>query len=162
MAQTNLTIRIDEDVKQEAEKLFNRIGLNMSSAINVFFRQSIREQSIPFELKPYDDYNAGEDLARIRRSVRQSGESKIIIFTVDELMVMEEGEILQRAKDFLERNKGDIVKGSSKRTREEILARGKEAMREAREQAIINGTSEMTLDEINEIISECRKERIGA
>jgi DNA-damage-inducible protein J len=38
MAQTNLTIRIDENIKQEAESLFNRIGLNMSAAINVFFR----------------------------------------------------------------------------------------------------------------------------
>ena len=54
MAQTNLTIRIDEDIKLEAENLFNKIGLNISSAINVFFRQSIREQAIPFELKPYD------------------------------------------------------------------------------------------------------------
>jgi DNA-damage-inducible protein J len=48
MAQTNLTIRIDEATKQEAETLFNRIGLNMSSAISVFFRQAIREQAIPF------------------------------------------------------------------------------------------------------------------
>ena len=55
MAQTNLTIQIDEDIKREAETLFNRIGLNMSSAINVFFRQAIRAQTIPFELKPYDD-----------------------------------------------------------------------------------------------------------
>ena len=45
MAQTNLTIRIDEDIKREAENLFNRIGLNMSAAINVFFRQAIREQA---------------------------------------------------------------------------------------------------------------------
>ncbi len=57
MAQTNLTIRIDENIKSEAETLFNRIGLTMSAAINVFFRQAIREQSIPFELKPYDDYS---------------------------------------------------------------------------------------------------------
>lgn len=36
MAQTNLTIRIDEEIKKEAESLFNEIGLNISSAINVF------------------------------------------------------------------------------------------------------------------------------
>ena len=55
MAQTNLTIRIDEDIKREAESLFNKIGMNMSVAINMFFRQALREQAIPFELKPYDD-----------------------------------------------------------------------------------------------------------
>ena len=51
MAQTNLTIRIDENVKQEAEILFDKIGLTMSAAINVFFRQAIREQAIPFPLR---------------------------------------------------------------------------------------------------------------
>ena len=55
MAQTNLTIRIDEELKHEAEALFSKIGLNMSSAINVFFRQAVGSQSIPFDLKVYDD-----------------------------------------------------------------------------------------------------------
>jgi len=59
MAQTNLTIRIDEELKHEAEALFNKIGLNMSSAINVFFRQAVGSQSIPFDLKVHDiDYHS--------------------------------------------------------------------------------------------------------
>jgi DNA-damage-inducible protein J len=111
MAQTNLTIRIDEGIKQEAETLFNRIGLNMSSAINVFFRQAIREQSIPFELKPYDDYYTGENLARLKRSIKQSEEGKVITFTMDELMAMEEGEIPHRALDFLEKHREELANG---------------------------------------------------
>ncbi len=47
-------------------------------------------------------------------------------------------------------------------TREAVLARGREALREAQDQAIVNGTSEMTLDEINEIIAEVRQEQRGA
>jgi len=43
-------------------------------------------------------------------------------------------------------------------TRESILARGREALREAQEQAVANGTSDMTLEEINGIIAECRRE----
>ena len=89
MAQTNLTIRIDEDVKREAEILFNRIGLNMSSAINVFFRQAIREQAIPFELKPYDDYYSGARLDRIRHSIAQAERGEIITKTLAELEAME-------------------------------------------------------------------------
>ena len=108
MAQTNLTIRIDEGIKQEAEILFNRIGLNMSSAINVFFRQAIREQSIPFELKPYDDYYTGENLARLKRSMEQSERGEIITFTMDELIAMEDGEIPQRALDFLAKHKKEL------------------------------------------------------
>ena len=89
MAQTNLTIRIDEDIKREAEKLFNRIGLNMSVAINVFFRQSIREQAIPFELKPYDDYYTGERLNRIRHSIAQAERGEIVTKPLADLEAME-------------------------------------------------------------------------
>lgn len=107
MAQTNLTIRIDENIKQEAETLFNRIGLNMSAAINVFFRQAIREQSIPFELKPYDDYYTGENLARLKESIAQAERGETISFTMAELKAMEDGEVPQRALDFLEKYKGE-------------------------------------------------------
>jgi len=50
MAQTNISIRIDEDIKKEAENLFSKLGLTLSSATNVFFRQAVRTQGIPFEL----------------------------------------------------------------------------------------------------------------
>lgn len=45
---SNINIRIDDKLKKEAEKLFNDLGINMSSAINVFLKQSVREQKIPF------------------------------------------------------------------------------------------------------------------
>jgi DNA-damage-inducible protein J len=89
MAQTNLTIRIDENIKQEAESLFNRIGLNMSAAINVFFRQAIREQSIPFELKPYDDYYSGAKMERLMHSVGQAERGETVTKTIAELEDME-------------------------------------------------------------------------
>ncbi len=50
MAATNLNIRTDKDVKKRAEKLFEELGLNMTTAINIFLRQAIRENCIPFEL----------------------------------------------------------------------------------------------------------------
>lgn len=51
MATTNLNIRTDKDVKEKAEKIFNELGLNMTSAVNIFLRTAIRERGIPFELK---------------------------------------------------------------------------------------------------------------
>jgi len=48
---TNLNIRIDRRVKEQADFLFNEFGLNMTTAINMFLRTVIREQRIPFELK---------------------------------------------------------------------------------------------------------------
>ena len=100
MAQTNISIRVDEDVKKDAEILFAKLGLTLSAATNVFYRQAVRTQGIPFLLMASDLPN------RIRAAV---------------------------------------------------LARGREALLEAQEQAVVNGTSEMTLEEINSIISECRQ-----
>ncbi len=50
---TNLNIRVDSKLKKEADELFKRLGLNMSSAINVFLSQSVREQAIPFEIREH-------------------------------------------------------------------------------------------------------------
>ena len=51
MATTNLNIRIDKAIKDQAEEIFNELGLNMTTAVNMFLRTAIREQGIPFELK---------------------------------------------------------------------------------------------------------------
>ena len=48
---TNLNIRTDKDIKSAAEKIFEELGLNMTTAVNIFLRQSIRENGIPFDLK---------------------------------------------------------------------------------------------------------------
>ena len=51
MATTNLNIRTDKEVKENAEKIFNELGLNMTTAINIFLKTTIRERGIPFSLK---------------------------------------------------------------------------------------------------------------
>ena len=51
MATTNLNIRTDKAIKDQAEEIFNELGLNMTTAINIFLRTVIREHGIPFELK---------------------------------------------------------------------------------------------------------------
>ncbi len=50
MSSINVTIRMDEETKKQADNLFSDLGLNLSSAITVFVRQAIREQAIPFTI----------------------------------------------------------------------------------------------------------------
>lgn len=50
MGSVNITIRIDEQVKKDADDLFSDLGLTLSGAINVFLKQSIRQQAIPFQV----------------------------------------------------------------------------------------------------------------
>lgn len=51
MVFTNLNIRTDKDVKTQAEAIFNELGLNMTTAVNLFLRTTIRENGIPFSLQ---------------------------------------------------------------------------------------------------------------
>lgn len=51
MATTNLNIRMDKEIKELADTIFAELGMNMTTAINLFLRTAIREQSIPFSLK---------------------------------------------------------------------------------------------------------------
>ena len=101
MPQTNISIRIDEDVKKDAENLFAKLGLTLSSATNVFFRQAVRTQGIPFLITAIEP----------------------------------------------KENDGGVLL--------------REALREAQAQAKGNGNSEITLDEINSIITEVRNENRG-
>ena len=49
----NITLRVDEDLKKQADILFSDLGLNISTAFNIFLRQSVREQQIPFSISKH-------------------------------------------------------------------------------------------------------------
>jgi DNA-damage-inducible protein J len=50
MKNVNVTLRVDEDLKKQADALFSELGMNLTTAFNVFLRQSVREQGIPFQI----------------------------------------------------------------------------------------------------------------
>ena len=101
MSSVNVTVRIDEKTKREFDEFCEKVGMNITTAFNLFIRATLRTRELPF---PITDV-----------------------------------EPLQQP-------------------REAIIARGKEAFRQAQRQAVVNGTSEMSLDEINSIIAEAREE----
>ena len=47
---TNISIRMDTDLKAQADALFSELGMNLSTAFNIFVRQSLREGGIPFDI----------------------------------------------------------------------------------------------------------------
>ncbi len=51
MATTNVSIRMDTELKAQADELFAELGMNLSTAFNIFVRQSLREGGIPFEIR---------------------------------------------------------------------------------------------------------------
>jgi DNA-damage-inducible protein J len=92
---TNITIRINEEVKQEAEVLFDKLGLSISAAINVFFRQAIREQAIPFTIRAataeekYNEYFNPHNLKILMESIEQAQKGQLVTKTLTELETME-------------------------------------------------------------------------
>ncbi len=80
MAQTNINIRMDENLKQQFENLCNELGLNMTTAFNIFAKTMVRQQKIPFEvslnvpnvetLNAINDVNQEKNLSKIFNSVK--------------------------------------------------------------------------------------------
>ena len=48
---TTIHVRIDEDVKRDAEVMLDKLGMNFSTAVNMFFRQLIMDEAFPFHPK---------------------------------------------------------------------------------------------------------------
>jgi len=46
---TTVNVRVDENVKRNVEALFNSMGMNISTAVNMFFRQCLTDEAIPFQ-----------------------------------------------------------------------------------------------------------------
>ncbi len=48
---TNFSVRMDSDIKKQCEALYSELGMNLTTAINVFLRQSLRVGGLPFEVR---------------------------------------------------------------------------------------------------------------
>jgi len=97
MKSVNVTVRLDEETKKEFDSFCNNVGINITTAFNMFIKATLRNRELPF-----------------------------------------------------------IVSDTS--TRQKARKELKEAFRAAQRESAINGTNNMTLDEINNIIAESRQE----
>ena len=87
MAQVNINIRMDENIKKQAEDLFSELGLNMTTAFNMFVRQAINKGGIPFEVVRKDDFYSPYNQAKLRESIASTNTT---IKSIDELEKMAE------------------------------------------------------------------------
>jgi DNA-damage-inducible protein J len=63
----NVIIRLDRRVKENAEKLFEDLGMNLSTAFNIFVRQALRQGKIPFEI--FDPFYGDRNQAELSRRI---------------------------------------------------------------------------------------------
>ncbi len=67
----NVNIRMDEELKKQAEQLYAELGMNMTTAINVFVRQCINYGGIPFEIIRRDDFFSDYNQQILKKSISQ-------------------------------------------------------------------------------------------
>ena len=75
MAQTNINIRMDKQLKNQFETFCNNVGLTLSTAFNVFARTSVRMQKIPFEITA-DPFYSEANMNALKKSIKQLEEGK--------------------------------------------------------------------------------------
>jgi DNA-damage-inducible protein J len=68
---TNINIRMDKALKEQAESLLSELGMNMTTAFNIFLRQAVRERAIPFQITSDKPNNEAE---RKRQARKEFGE----------------------------------------------------------------------------------------
>jgi DNA-damage-inducible protein J len=83
----NVNIRVEDSLKVLAENIFSELGMSMSTATNVFYRQVVRCRGIPFDLRIDDPFYSAENQARLMKTIEnyKSGKSHPIVKTVEEL-----------------------------------------------------------------------------
>lgn len=91
MAQTTLSVRMDADVKNELDALCADVGMTASTAVNLFAKAFIRERRLPFDVVASDALYSDGSLKRLKRSIRQLDEGKVVTKTMEELEAMADG-----------------------------------------------------------------------
>lgn len=88
MAQTNLSVRVNEEDKKNFEQFCNETGMNISVAINMFIKNVLKEHKLPFEIS--DSFYSKSNMKALKNSIEQINEGKVISKTITDLKEMED------------------------------------------------------------------------
>ena len=77
MSKTSMSIRLDSEIKEQAQQVFNHLGMDMTTAINIFLRQAIQYQGLPFDVRLDENRKLLQVLTDLdqNRNISQSFES---------------------------------------------------------------------------------------
>ncbi len=81
---TTVTVRLDSNLKQQAENICNEMGLNMSSAITIFLKRLVKDRAIPFKVSAGDNFYSQENLNHLRAAAARMDAGKYIVHEAQE------------------------------------------------------------------------------
>lgn len=82
MAQTIVSVRMDDTLKKEFDSICNDLGLSMTTAITMLAKKMTREKRLPFEVS-LDPFYSDENMARLRKSIEQMEKTGGTVHEVD-------------------------------------------------------------------------------
>jgi DNA-damage-inducible protein J len=103
-----ISFRIDDELKRESEQVFHSIGMNMTTAFNVFLRQAVKERGIPFNISAREKNNL-DYMKKIDDAAEGLKSGGGIVFTMDELTALETMST-EEARVFIENRKAEHIK----------------------------------------------------
>ncbi|MCL2603062.1 MAG: type II toxin-antitoxin system RelB/DinJ family antitoxin [Defluviitaleaceae bacterium] len=92
MAQSILSVRVEDETKHRFDSFCENVGLNPSVAVNMFIKATLRERKIPFEITSgYDPFHSKVNKKRLLRAVKDAEQGKnMITKSFEELEAMED------------------------------------------------------------------------
>lgn len=90
MAQATITARVDENDKKLFDEFCSDVGLNTSTAVNMFVKAVLRERRLPFEVtQSPDPFYFDTNQRHILQSIQQIRDGKVVVKSIEELEAME-------------------------------------------------------------------------
>jgi len=85
--QINVNIRMDKNIKEQADNLFKELGFNLTTAINAFVKQALREKAIPFYIKTDNTSQERKELKEVYKAIQEqsviNGTDKMTMEEID-------------------------------------------------------------------------------
>ena len=88
MATSVVQVRVDTALKEQAAKVFEDLGIDLSTAVRMFLKRSVLENGIPFRMtrpRNYYEYGANRGLWAMRELQRQAEENGLSDMTLEEI-----------------------------------------------------------------------------
>jgi len=87
MEQVSINVKTDKQLKADTEEVLKEMGLNLTTAINVYFRTIVRKREIPFKISVNEDYYSSKEFEE--EILRRAKKEKFITKTIAELEAIE-------------------------------------------------------------------------
>ncbi len=87
MSVVSTNIKIESELKQDAQKLFETLGMTLSTAVNIFLRQAVREQGIPFRIG--DPFYSPVNQQALYNASKELHSGQVVVKTMEDLEELE-------------------------------------------------------------------------